>query len=43
MSISIFEYNEAEEKEKLRKAEYQGGYDRGYFYFKIIGEFRLSL
>ena len=30
MSISIFEYNEAEEKEKLRKAEYQGGYEEGY-------------
>lgn len=29
MSISIFEYNEAEEKEKLRRAEYQGGYEKG--------------
>ena len=29
MSISIFEYNEAEEREKLRKAEYQGGYEDG--------------
>lgn len=29
MSISIFEYNEAEEKEKIRKAEYKVGYDAG--------------
>ena len=26
MSISIFEYNEAEEMEKIRKAEYEAGY-----------------
>lgn len=25
MSISIFEYNEVEEKEKIRKAEYNNG------------------
>ena len=30
ISVSIFEYNEAVEKEKLRKAEFQGGYDAGY-------------
>ena len=29
MSISIFEYNEAEQKEKIRKAEYKVGYDAG--------------
>ena len=29
MSISIFEYNEVEEKEKMRKAEYAGGYRDG--------------
>ena len=29
ISVSIFEYNEAEEKEKLRKAEYAGGYEAG--------------
>lgn len=29
MSISIFEYNEVEEKEKIRKAEYAGGYEAG--------------
>ncbi len=28
-SVSIFEYNEAEEKEKMRKAEYAGGYKTG--------------
>ncbi len=29
ISVSIFEYNEAEEKEKLRRAEYGVGYDAG--------------
>ncbi len=29
VSVSIFEYNEAEEKEKLRRAEYGVGYDAG--------------
>lgn len=29
VSMSIFEYNEAEEKEKMRKAEYAGGYEDG--------------
>lgn len=29
ISVSIFEYNEAEEKEKLRRAEYAGGYEAG--------------
>lgn len=29
ISVSIFEYNEAEEKEKLRKAEYAIGYEAG--------------
>lgn len=29
VSMSIFEYNEAEEKEKMRKAEYTGGYEDG--------------
>lgn len=29
ISVSIFEYNEAEEKEKLRRAEYAGGYEDG--------------
>ena len=27
--MSIFEYNEAEEKEKLRRAEYAVGYEAG--------------
>ena len=27
--MSIFEYNEAEEKEKMRKAERAGGYEEG--------------
>ncbi len=27
--MSIFEYNEAEEKEKIRKAEYEGGFKDG--------------
>ena len=27
--MSIFEYNEAEEKEKMRRAEYAGGYEDG--------------
>ena len=27
--MSIFEYNEAEEKEKMRRAEYLGGYEDG--------------
>ena len=30
MSISIFEYNETEEMEKIRKAEYKAGYEAGY-------------
>ena len=29
ISVSIFEYNEAEEKEKLRRAEYAVGYEAG--------------
>ena len=29
MTMSIFEYNEAEEKEKMRRAEYAGGYEDG--------------
>lgn len=29
VSMSIFEYNEAEEKEKMRRAEYAGGYEDG--------------
>ncbi len=29
ISVSIFEYNEAEEKEKMRKAERAGGYEEG--------------
>lgn len=29
ISVSIFEYNEAEEKEKLRRAEYAIGYEAG--------------
>ena len=29
MTMSIFEYNEAEEKEKMRRAEYLGGYEDG--------------
>lgn len=29
ISVSIFEYNEAEEKEKLRRAEYAAGYNDG--------------
>ena len=29
ISVSIFEYNEAEEKEKLRRAERAGGYEEG--------------
>ena len=28
--MSIFEYNEAEEKEKIRKAEYSVGWDDGW-------------
>ena len=29
MSISIFDYNETEEMEKIRKAEYKAGYEAG--------------
>lgn len=37
VSMSIFEYNEAEEKEKMRKAEYAGGYEDGIIrYNKLI-------
>lgn len=37
VSMSIFEYNEAEEKEKMRKAEYTGGYEDGIIrYNKLI-------
>ena len=30
MAMSIFEYNKDEEEKKLRKAEYEAGYDRGF-------------
>lgn len=30
IAVSIFEYNKDEEEKKLRKAEYEAGYDRGF-------------